>query len=72
MATETIKYRGYELHIEPAGTGLKVKIRATGVTFSRPEIPHSRDKDHREELFREAKAIVDALLDAPHEKKKID
>jgi hypothetical protein len=70
--TEIIEYRGYELHIDPQGSGLKVTIRASGGGFARPEIPHSPDKDRREELIAEAKATVDALLDPPHVKKAVE
>ena len=65
--SEIIPYRGYELHIDPHGPGLKVTIRgAGGGGFARPEIAHDRDKNRREELIAEAKATVDALLDPPH------
>jgi hypothetical protein len=65
--TEIIPYRGYELHIDPQGTGLKVMIRGGGGGgFARPEIAHDPDKSRREELIAEAKATVDALLDPPH------
>lgn len=69
MPTEIIEYRGYDLHIDPQGSGLKVSIRATGGAFARPEIAHSPDKSRRAELIAEAKATVDALLDLPHVKK---
>jgi hypothetical protein len=71
-ATEIVHYRGYEPHVEPLGSGLKVFIRSSGGGgFARPEVPHSRDKSRREELIAEAKATVDALLDPPHVKKNV-
>ena len=70
--TEIIDYRGYELHIDPQESGLKVGIRKAGSLFLRPDIPYSPDKSKRDQLIAEAKAVVDALLDPPHVKKDVD
>jgi hypothetical protein len=69
MAEEIIKYRGYEIHIDPDGAGLKVSIKGSGSFSYNPRIPFSSDKTRREQLIADAKALVDALLDPPHVKK---
>jgi hypothetical protein len=66
MASEIIKYRGYELHIEPyesgaCESGFKACIRKSGSLFNRPELPYSENKTQREQMIAEAKAIVDTL-----------
>jgi hypothetical protein len=64
MATELISYRGYYLHIDPFGSGVKLTIRPAGaVEFPRPQLRHSQ---YRDVLIAEAKEIVDDLLDHPH------
>ena len=56
-----IKYRGYELHIEPYEPGFKACIRKSGSLFNRPELPYSENKTQREQMIAESKAIVDTL-----------
>jgi hypothetical protein len=65
MARQIIEYRGYELHVVPHGSGLKVLICVPGATFARPEVAQSADKNRREEIIAEARAIVDAILHPP-------
>jgi hypothetical protein len=69
MAKEIIKYRGYELHIDPDGAEVKVSIQREGSYIYHPKIPPSSDKTRREQLIADAKALVDALLDPPHVRK---
>jgi hypothetical protein len=63
LSNEVINYRGYELHVGPLGTGVRVYIRLPRSLITRPEIPFSPDEFDRARLVSEAKAIVDALVD---------
>jgi hypothetical protein len=65
-------YRGYELHINPAALGLMVVNIKSGAEFTIAVLPPIEGKDRGEQLTEEAKATVAAILDSPHEKKKID
>ncbi|HEY2535140.1 MAG TPA: hypothetical protein VGJ20_45780 [Xanthobacteraceae bacterium] len=65
MTRQIIEYRGYELHVVPQGTGLKVLICVPGATFARPEVAQSADKNRRQEIIAEARAMVDAILQPP-------
>jgi hypothetical protein len=67
--TEIIKYGGYDLHIGPHGSGIRVMFRpSAGGGLFRKEISYNPDKSRREQMIAEAKATVDRLL-APHERK---
>jgi hypothetical protein len=62
MTRQTIEYRGYELHVVPDGTGLKVLICVPGGTFARPEVARCANESRREEMIVKAKATVDGIL----------
>lgn len=70
MAKEIVEYRGYELHIDPDGTELKVSIKGSASFSYHPKIVYFPEKTRREQLIADAKALVDALLDPPHIKKR--
>jgi hypothetical protein len=63
MACEIIHYRGYELHLDPQGSGLKAAIWHHGLYFMQPAIPFSPDKSLREQLIAQGKSLVDAMFD---------
>src|SRR5262245_7792388 len=65
MLCEIIHYRGFELHLDPQGSGLQAGIWRHGVYFLRPAIPFFPDKSLRDQLIADAKAVVDTMLDAP-------
>jgi hypothetical protein len=70
--TEIIEYRGYELHVGPQGSGIRVIFRpSSGGGLFRKEIAYGPDKSRREQVIAVAKATVDRLL-APHERSPID
>ena len=66
--TEIIEYRGYDLHVGPQGSGIRVIFRPSGGGLFQKEIAYDPDKSRREQVIAEAKATVDRLL-APHERK---
>jgi hypothetical protein len=65
MTCEIIHYRGFELHLDPQGSGLKAAIWLHGLYFMQPAIPFSPDKSLREQLIAEAKSVVDRMFDRP-------
>jgi hypothetical protein len=55
MASEIINYRGYELHLDVHGLGLKAGIWQHNMYFMRPDIPYCPDKSLRAQLIIAAK-----------------
>jgi hypothetical protein len=66
--TEIIKYRGYDLHVGPQGSGIRVMFRPSSGGLFRKEIAYDPDKSRREQMIAQAKATVDSLL-ASHNQK---
>jgi hypothetical protein len=65
MASEIIQYRGFELHLDPQGSGLQACIWQGSLYFVQPALRCSADKSLREKLIADAKAAVDTLLNPP-------
>jgi hypothetical protein len=63
VSAEKYTHRDYTLLVQPVGTGWKVHIIAPGVARVLETMPNTEDRDGKEKVLAEARALVDAGLD---------
>ncbi len=64
MAEEIEYYRGYRLEIRTFGPGWIVFIYPPGDMFAGKETPSTREKNQRDDVVTQAKAVVDRFFPA--------
>ena len=57
-----IEYRGYRIQVSHVGKGWRASIFSPGSTRALADSPSNLEKSRKEEIFAEAKRIVDARL----------
>jgi len=61
MSEEIIEHRGFRIHVAENGSGWRVRI-CTPVNAPMLEIPETQRRNGRDQVIREARAIVDRRI----------